>query len=339
MFDLPRSSKPFSPSYSAGARRYKTNSQDVNSQQDTIILLPGVDVRVNYSSNFETESGSLPGQDSVFLAKSADQVDGQAQSSSTANVKVFKTAGVYISVLFQSLPQEMVLKPSLIDFLEQALEPIIVPTIEEMIDVGGSVSDNGSDPEVEAGGSIVSSSMSESTSFPVDVVVVFRVKPSDIRLSCQPVSKVECMLRLPALDVVFSSKSSSNKTPVLIPSGEQQLRVDDKPAQGFDSGGISFTICLSSFSFCIFHPYGKEHTVISRSTSAPIETSEETRPRFRFNPSQPISGKKDSLSLDVEFIKFNLSRRRVCESQDIGMNGSTSCTVVKVSGKTLVVMK
>ena len=68
---------------------------------------------------------------------------------------------------------------------------------------------SGGDPE--ATGSMVSSSMSENSSFPVDIVVVIRVQPSEIRFSCLPVSRVECMLNLPDLDVVFSSNSSPNK--------------------------------------------------------------------------------------------------------------------------------
>ena len=43
-------------------------------------------------------------------------------------------------------------------------------------------------------------------SIPVDVVVYIKVKPSLIRFSCVPVSRVECLLRLPSLDLVFSTK-------------------------------------------------------------------------------------------------------------------------------------
>ncbi len=43
---------------------------------------------------------------------------------------------------------------------------------------------------------------------PVDVVVYIRVQPSLIRFSCVPVSRVECLLRLPSLDLVFSTKRS-----------------------------------------------------------------------------------------------------------------------------------
>ena len=53
--------------------------------------------------------------------------------------------------------------------------------------------------------SLVSSTNYAYASFPVDVVVYIRIQPSFIRFTCLPVSRVECLLRLPSVDVVFSS--------------------------------------------------------------------------------------------------------------------------------------
>ena len=240
-------------------------------------------------------------------------MDASPHLNTSCNRKIVKKAGLYVWVLFQALPQELLLKPRLLDFIEQALQPISVPGEEEVTDGGGIASGDDSDTEGEVGGSVVSSSMSEYSSFPVDVVVVIRVQPSDIRFSCLPVSRVECMLRLPALDVVFSSNSSPNKSLPQTPSSRlgnrdpsrvktDQLDTTLTPSSmTFDSGGISFTVCLSRFSFCIFHPYGKQHTAVGRTSSSPSdidENAEENRPRFRFahSQSQPLSGKKDSLS-------------------------------------------
>ena len=44
--------------------------------------------------------------------------------------------------------------------------------------------------------------------FPVDWVVYVRVQPSLVRFTCLPVSRVECLLRLPSFDVTFSTKKS-----------------------------------------------------------------------------------------------------------------------------------
>ncbi|KAJ8336325.1 hypothetical protein SKAU_G00396680 [Synaphobranchus kaupii] len=45
------------------------------------------------------------------------------------------------------------------------------------------------------------------------VVVYVRVQPSQIRFSCLPMSRVECMLKLPSLDLVFSSNRGDLETP------------------------------------------------------------------------------------------------------------------------------
>ena len=68
-------------------------------------------------------------------------------------------------------------------------------------------------------------------SFPVDVVVYIRVQPSMLRLSCLPLSRVECLLRLPSLDLVFSTKRSDvegnmlkdNNTPFAKPKGISRM--------------------------------------------------------------------------------------------------------------------
>jgi hypothetical protein len=48
------------------------------------------------------------------------------------------------------------------------------------------------------------------SSFPVDVMVSFHMKPSVFRFTCEPVSKVECLLKLPSLDLIFSTKRAED---------------------------------------------------------------------------------------------------------------------------------
>lgn len=60
--------------------------------------------------------------------------------------------------------------------------------------------------------SLVSSTNYAYSSFPVDVIVYIRVQPSLVRFTCLPVSRVECLLRMPSLDVVFSTKKADSET-------------------------------------------------------------------------------------------------------------------------------
>lgn len=63
---------------------------------------------------------------------------------------------------------------------------------------------SGSDDDIFA--RYITSGQYAYASFPVDVIVYFHMQPSTFRFSCLPVSRVECMLKLPSLDIVFSSK-------------------------------------------------------------------------------------------------------------------------------------
>nr|CAD7425599.1 unnamed protein product [Timema monikensis] len=102
-------------------------------------------------------------------------------------------------------------------------------------------------------------------SFPVDVIVYFHMQPSTFRFSCLPVSRVECMLQLPSLDLVFSSKRAEEELNSEFSEwrNTQPFRStsQDLPASRFDMpssavGGLSVTGCLADFSVYIFHPYG-----------------------------------------------------------------------------------
>ena len=83
---------------------------------------------------------------------------------------------------------------------------------------------------------------------------------------------------------------------------------------------------------------------MGRTPSTDEEAAEEGMSQARYIPTQAKSGKKDSLSLNVEFIKFNLSRRRLGKAVDFPDDRSTKSgssdflggsSVVKVSGKSV----
>ena len=321
-------------SISSGHRgRSKTGIKQQDEHPDSsIILLPGVEARVHYSSV----------TDSSFTFTSS-----QTNDSLPSSKKVGKHASLYVTFLVQPLPDEMLLRPAILDFIDKALNPIVPVSsgVDEQAETKSIHSET--DP---AASSFISSSTSDNSSFPVDIVVVARIQPSSIRISCLPTSRVECLMKIPSLDIAYSSKPSPNKG-----INRSSIRDDSVSSQrsqcsesgavrSYDSGGISFTICLSRFSLCIYHPYGKQHSVASKTSSAP-EEHDNLSPRARINIAQPqpISGKKDALSLCLEYIKFNLSRRRfgdvITARKDQDKHGSQdeisveSSTLVKVSGR------
>ncbi|XP_060035101.1 bridge-like lipid transfer protein family member 1 isoform X6 [Erinaceus europaeus] len=352
----------------------QTKSGDL---ETTVFYIPGVDVKLHYNSKtLKTESpnasrgsslprtlskesklygmkdgaSSPPPLPSAVQSKTNTLLPPQAPPIPSAKGKGsggVKTAKLYAWVALQSLPEEMVISPCLLDFLEKALETIPITPIERnYTTVSSQDEDMGHfelpDPMEESATSLVSSSTSAYSSFPVDVVVYVRVQPSQIKFSCLPVSRVECMLKLPSLDLVFSSNRGELETlgtgypaETLSPGGcaaqsgskasagkggtpgssglgsplgrsRHSSSQSDLTSPSSSSSGLSFTACMSDFSLYVFHPYGagKQKSTVSGLTSGSGGLGNVDE-----EPTS-VTGRKDSLSINLEFVKVSLSRIR-----------------------------
>jgi hypothetical protein len=226
----------------------------------TAFHIPGLDVKLHYQSKTvseETKFGNL-----------LDPFGLPINNTKRMNTK---RASLFAWLTLQSIPEETIISPHILEFLEQTLEPL--PTAQFM-----APSSNPVNLEMLEHNYVVYSS------FPVDVIVYFHMKPSTFRFSCLPVSRVECMLQLPSLDIIFSSK--------------RQEESDMKDSKVKAIGGLSVTGCLADFNVYIFHPYG--------GGSKKASTLKESQP---FSPLTD-SERKDSLSICVEFVKFHITRSR-----------------------------
>ncbi|XP_025833255.1 uncharacterized protein KIAA1109-like, partial [Agrilus planipennis] len=206
----------------------------------------------------------------------------------------FKKSGVKKASLFawmtlQSIPEETIISPHILEFLEQTLEPIPAKTNFNTTTNTSLLSDQDA---INYGQYVYAS-------FPVDVIVYFHMQPSTFRFSCLPVSRVECMLQLPSLDIIFSSKRAEDEL-------LQSEFGDDTPNTAASAvGGLSVTGCMSDFSVYIFHPYGGKKSALKEAQWSPLSDSE----------------RKDSLSINVEFVKFHLSRSRMLNFQQENLKG------------------
>ena len=302
--------------------------------EHTLLLIPGVKVQLYYISKFTAETAATAGKQGDFDNLSAS-------GGSTNRPLLSKSASLNASVQVESLSKETIVKPSLLDYLEKAFEPIIMKGNDDEATAADASVDNES---TIGTGSILSSSGSSLYSFPVDVVVLIRVQPSDIRFSCFPVSKVECLLRIPSLDFAITSTPPNVQLPGGSPGTRKKLVGKPRtsvstssypPSTGWGGSGsiteqptdlksgVSFTACLAKFSFCIFHPYGKQYGSGSDSRTGMFS---DRRKDSRGSRNQQISGRKESLSLNVEFIKFNFSRNTI-------KNLDNQKTSVQISGK------
>ncbi|KAM9476517.1 bridge-like lipid transfer protein family member 1 isoform 2-T2 [Clarias gariepinus] len=359
------------------AKRVPSSLQGKSSDiETTIFYIPGVDVKLHYNSKTlrsdspNTSRGTslprtlskesklygmrdlpgpaamAPGKTNTLLSPPLPPPPPLPSAKGKASGGM-KTAKLYAWVALQTLPEEMVISPCLLDFLEKALETIpITPVDRNYTAMTAPEEDVGHfdsvDPLEESQVSLVSSSTSPYSSFPVDVVVYVRVQPSQIRFSCLPMSRVECMLKLPSLDLVFSSNrgelelpgsnhpNETQHTPSSTPpSVHNNLRVpgskgpplglgsplgrsrhsssqSDLSGPTTNSSGLSFTACMSDFSLYVFHPYGagKQKSAVTGLPPGPgpLGAVEEE--------STSVTGRKDSLSINLEFVKVSLSRMR-----------------------------
>ena len=98
-----------------------------------------------------------------------------------------KRASLFTWLTLQSIQEETVISPSILDFLEQALEPIPLPDPKQSHENSSppinsqpdspvfNIDDMDPSAVTNTGGSIAYSS------FPVDVIVYFHMQPSTIR--------------------------------------------------------------------------------------------------------------------------------------------------------------
>lgn len=108
------------------------------------------------------------------------------------------------------------------------------------------------------------------------------------------------MLQLPSLDIVFSSKRAEEELTEFREYKSTSTHTLGKES-GSAIGGLSVTGCLADFSVYIFHPYGGgKKSALKEAQWSPLSDSE----------------RKDSLSINVEFVKFHLSRSRKLNFQN-----------------------
>ncbi|KAG7214078.1 hypothetical protein KM043_001440 [Ampulex compressa] len=277
----------------------------------TIFHIPGLDVKVHY------ESKTLP-EEPLSPRVSAENSTLNPTSMTVLKKSSTKKASLFAWMTLQSIPEETIISPHILEFLEQTLEPIPSKTNFQS---GGQANSVFPVENTETSTSWAATAASGNyvyASFPVDVIVYFHMQPSTFRFSCLPVSRVECMLQLPSLDIIFSSKRAEEELTEFREYKSPSSQASSTKEAGTAIGGLSVTGCLADFSVYIFHPYGGgKKTGLKEAQWSPLSDSE----------------RKDSLSINVEFVKFHLSRSRKLNFQSEQMKkvSDTSRAVIRFS--------
>ena len=294
-----------------------------NLAETTVFLIPGLDIKVSYNSkNVWVDSPQGSGSASSIVSSpltcrpSFVSKDFEPLSSPTMTLPrrvLTKKASCSAWMTLHCIPEETVITPHILDFLEQALEPIPLDSPKASTPCNeGDLSE----------GDLIASAPGQYAvygSFPVDVIVYLHVEPSVVRFSCLPVSRVECLLQLPSIELTFSSKkdeedssmpssfekSKSLPARAMLPSkysGHRRIGSDYRAVNPIEStmAGMSMTGRLADFSLYIFHPYGGQKKA---SITTPSSLNQDIG-------SRPLTGRKDSLSLQVEYVKIDISRSR-----------------------------
>ncbi|VDM59518.1 unnamed protein product [Angiostrongylus costaricensis] len=189
----------------------------------------------------------------------------------------------YLSTALASMPTETVVTPHLADYLEQVLEPLPISS-------GATVTSAPSVNETQEGMSHIVGM--DTSVLPMDVLFFLTVQSSTIRFDGQQqrCSAADCLLKLPCLSLMVSTRRSVGDTYV---------------------GGVDFSATLSAFSLSIYSPHQQstahdalsltlDHLsfVISRSKNSSTETDN----RVKF-----------VLTSNIGVANFNYDMRRLSE--------------------------
>ena len=110
-----------------------------------------------------------------------------------------------VSFVVASTPEDMTLTPSLLEFVEQVVRPTIAATVSaESRGSSDSDSTDESDSEEVEDRDTKTAEQTPAISFPVDVTISFHIQPSTVCLSCQPHSRVHCVVQSPDVSFVVS---------------------------------------------------------------------------------------------------------------------------------------
>ena len=221
----------------------KISSPDFRSRGDDgskiKMLIPAFDIRTNYAS--DVIKGVIDETSSV--------------DSNNDNLREGK---LMLSISVQSLEKELTLPQTLPCFLEQIVRPISTATQEFPFQDVTAEEDSGEESSSD------SNSLTETIQFPIHVCTYFHLKPSSLILSCEPISRSQCVIGIPDVRMACSFSLFSLKQKDSSMSNDQQEEVSV-------FNDFSLTGCLSSFYVSLLSPQ-----VFAKKTAlSPIKESKE----------------------------------------------------------------
>ena len=269
--------------------------------ESSTLYIPGLEISISYISSIHKDknyvSGSSLGELGVV--------------SSPSSLKSLP-ARLHALVMIRSVPREMRVLPTLIEFLDKIAQPIsnFAQSTSFLLGAGSNL------PPPDHQPNILVDNTPSNEFFPIDVLISIQLQPMVVKMSCLPISRVEAILQTPQIDIMCS------------------FTIYKQRDYDFES----------SFSFKLLRSYLNQQDILnlyfmtnfnltfylsklSLSVSSYQQTQEESNQ----------SKTRDALRVQLDRAKFNLFRRKANYSLDTDYNSFPVSTIdfslVAVIGK------
>ena len=277
--------------------------------ETVIILIPALNVQVHYKSlvgqsyQFPSPQSSL-GVSASIVPPERELPRVEVSPGTPDSVSPPTKRGMLaVSVVVKSTPEDMTLTPSLLEFVEQVVRPTMAATTNKADSSSDTESGEESDGEGE---DTPEQTEAPPISFPMDVTIVFHMQPSRICLSCQPHSRVHCIVCSPNVSFVVSFSLFS-------PREGAALHHTHHSVVSFNN--LYVTGCLETFTLQVLSP---QVSSLKQNESDSVKATE-----------------KEALSLTLGLAVVHLSRKSVFKDASPGEISSCSTNKLQVSGEFL----
>ena len=269
---------------------------------ETVLYIPAVEVKAHYQSIMGRTYSTIPtspsksllttntpkGRNSIIAHGDEEETKMSTSFKPQENVEspqfkseLYNDSGLPIkkgvlslSAVISSLPADLKLNPSILDFVEQVVRPINITAQER--DTASPDIEKGEDEEemkMEEPTS-VQTSESRPLSFPVEVCLTLQIHPSKVILTCIPHAHVCCEIEIPTVSFILSFSIFSRKQYEILPAIPSKNKSESTTVQpgleyslnsssGAVGGGVEdietlnnlhITGCLQTFQLTMYTP-------------------------------------------------------------------------------------
>ncbi|CAF3397517.1 unnamed protein product [Rotaria sp. Silwood1] len=167
------------------------------------------------------------------------------------NNSLNKRASFYCRAMIQSPTTPIMVHPILLDFIEQTLEYVKLPHEQQRrTNVRQEQTHDQSSDDNHLDNIFLLEDQTSPTSFPIDIVVSIFIQPCILLFTCLPTHPMECELRLPAVDVVFSSKRTLSDNISSLKDENLSKDILEKSLVG-----LNFSLYMKDFKLNVYHPF------------------------------------------------------------------------------------